>query len=103
MENIHGIPIIYSQHTGESSPVEVPRSWGDRFFSLPWRPWIRTKVEMRFVPGVYIIDVLSGNIYGPGLHTKKLVWAHPSFKDNIEEEIQTCLNYREIKPNAPIR
>lgn len=42
----------------DGEPVEVRRSWRERLFSWPWRPWCATKTVVPKVPmsGGYIID-----------------------------------------------
>lgn len=40
--------------TNVNDYITVKRSWKERFFSLPWQPWIETKVV--YSPVEYIIS-----------------------------------------------
>lgn len=35
-------------------PIEVERSWKERLFSLPWRPWKKVKIIIPQVPDPHI-------------------------------------------------
>jgi hypothetical protein len=44
---------LYAVRSGE--PVEVPRSWGERLFTRPWRPFRRTRIVVPQIPMAYKI------------------------------------------------
>lgn len=50
-----------------TKPETIKRSWKERLFSLPWRPWVKTKVIRvpNYKPAIYRV----GNrfIYHPAL------------------------------------
>lgn len=46
-----GIRIIESAYLVEDGPpIEVPRTWRERLFTLPWQPRKRTKTVITKVP-----------------------------------------------------
>lgn len=47
--NLCGIQIIESMQAIET--IEVERTWKERLFSWPWRPWVANKAEHR--PAIY--------------------------------------------------
>lgn len=52
-----GIPVIETPYAVTSE--EVDRTWRERLFSWPWRPWVRTKFVNK--PAIY---VFSPSLYG---------------------------------------
>ena len=42
---LYGTPLLTSPHIPQyaKKKVEVPRTWRERLFSRPWRPWVKTK------------------------------------------------------------
>lgn len=44
----------------KGKPREVPRTWRQRLWSWPWRPWVRTRTETPMVPASYQLS--SGTI-----------------------------------------
>lgn len=57
---LHGIEIRTSPLIVDSEEREVPRSWYERLFSRPWRPWQATRLEVFNVPSKRV--VLIGRI-----------------------------------------
>lgn len=46
-----GMRVIESVYlTQASEPVLVQRTWGERLFSRPWRPWSSTKLVSTTIP-----------------------------------------------------
>lgn len=46
-----GMPVVTSLFLTEAGePIEVRRTWRERFLSRPWRPWKRTKAVIPQVP-----------------------------------------------------
>jgi hypothetical protein len=46
MNLLNGIPIIVMRPTIKT----VSRSWRERLFTWPWRPWVKTKEEVSQPP-----------------------------------------------------
>ncbi len=38
-------------------PKELKRSWRERLFTRPWRPWVRTKMVATYVPSDEVLQV----------------------------------------------
>lgn len=57
LESLWGTHIVTDPHLTKTAVVEVRRTWRERLFSRPWRPWERTKFVTRQVPDdtVYFI------------------------------------------------
>ncbi len=53
-----GMPIITSPYLTEDEEREVSRTWPERLWSWPWRPWVATKRITVQVPStqVFVID-----------------------------------------------
>ncbi len=46
--------------------TEVGRTWHDRWFSLPWRPWVKTRMYAPQIPDPHIYkmsDMLDGQCF----------------------------------------
>ena len=48
----HNIPIIETPHALDHR--EVKRTWRERLFSRPWRPWVKTKIVTK--PGIFVLS-----------------------------------------------
>jgi len=52
----NGMRIVEDPHMlvpGE--PETIDRTWGERLFSLPWRPWKATKVIIPMIPSKEVL------------------------------------------------
>ena len=67
--------VIYSVHAGTWVTTLAQRTWRERLFTLPWKPWKSTKPVRYFEPISYIT--------GKGTDKEVLV-IHPSLKHHIE-------------------
>lgn len=61
---VGGIKIIQSVHCTEN--VEIERTLKERWLSLPWRPWIKNRIEA--IPAMYRVKVPPRG-YSPGVVT----------------------------------
>ena len=80
---IGGIPIKYSQYCVDlDKPIhtEIPRTWKERLFSWPWRPWQATRIVTTYEPTMYRIGWPSPHIL-----------AHPAFKTELESFVHPDL------------
>ena len=74
----NSMQMVESVHAVEEDgtrPLTVKRSFKERFLSLPWRPWVSTKVIQvpNYKPAIYV----TGN---------KIVY-HPALKARIEQSV----------------
>ncbi len=61
-------------------PRVVSRSWTERLFSRPWRPWVKKRVVIDIVPmEKVIID------YG-----ERVVFGHPKVIRRFREQLQSA-------------
>jgi hypothetical protein len=53
-----GFDIVESEHLTETEQKEVERTFRERFFSWPWRPWQKTKTVYYSVPKreIYVLQ-----------------------------------------------
>jgi len=56
----------------------VPRTWKQRFFERPWRPWQKIRIQIEMVPmeKVYMIN-------------GEMIIGHPATIQKIKEELQS--------------
>ena len=80
MENlfIKGHRIIEDPNLTE--PKEIPRTTKERLFSLPWKPWRKTKTIQIPKQEAYIID---NEMIGGGC-----IIMHPSLADRLRKELK---------------
>lgn len=72
-----GIPIIESPFL--TTPVEetVNRSWKERLFSWPWKPWEATKVIHYEIPSTEVLRLPNG------------IWVcHPAIAQQLRERLR---------------
>jgi len=62
----------------------INKTWKERFFSLPWKPWIKTRIVEKRIPKhkVYIVD--NYNIYG----INKALICHPVMAEKLRNNIK---------------
>lgn len=46
----HGYKIILNRQLSTPIPEEINRTWKERLFSWPWRPFKKTKIIIRYEP-----------------------------------------------------
>jgi len=75
-----GWPIIESEHMVEPFTQKIKRTWQERLFSLPWRPWQRVRFVTIFVPdeNVYVFDV----------NGRPSICCHPSIAAQLRERLK---------------
>jgi hypothetical protein len=72
-----GLRVIECHYMTEAgAPIQILRSWRDRWFSLPWQPWKRTRTHVPQVP--------SRQVY----QTKDAIIGHPVTLRAIVAEVQ---------------
>ena len=49
-QHFFGVAIIESLHMTKSKVFEYNRSWKERIFSWPWRPWAKVREEIIQIP-----------------------------------------------------
>ncbi len=84
MENffIKGHRIIEDINLTE--PKEIPRTTRERLFSLPWRPWRKTKFIQVPKQEAFIMDIpLMGG---------KVIVMHPSYAEQLRKELEEKKN-----------
>jgi hypothetical protein len=54
MISILGYKVIESRHMVVTEAIQ--RTWRERLFSRPWRPWRKTRIICKPDPNVYILD-----------------------------------------------
>ena len=67
----------------------VTRTWKERLFTLPWRPWQKDKLQTQ--PAIYKANLPPPGLPGPPIYTHRQTItfiAHPTFKDAIEEAVK---------------
>lgn len=69
---INGVKFYESTHCVEDQ--EITRSWKERLFSWPWRPWRKTKTIQ--VPAIYSVENPSQGLFAVG--PPRFFVAHPS-------------------------
>ena len=69
--------IIYSQYAGSYVEKTVFRTWKERLFSFPWKPWKSIKLSKEFKPEIYFLD-------SHGIPRQYMIVAHISFKEEID-------------------
>lgn len=75
-----GIPIVETPYAVTSE--EVGRTWWERLFSWPWRPWVRTKFVDK--PAIYVVSPsLAGGLVGPFYGLQEMIVAHPTLAAQI--------------------
>ncbi len=82
MNNFFGTRIIFSAEKGMTT-LTLPRSFGERFFSFPWKPWVTHKTVT--APGMY----REGDV----------IYVHPS----LCEEIYKTMNQDEDAPTLKVK
>lgn len=51
-----GVPVVLSRYlTIAGEPVTAPRTWRQRLFSRPWRPWVATYTYTPQVPDPKVV------------------------------------------------
>lgn len=63
MPMIYGLPVIINDSLFVEGVRSVPRTWRERLWSWPWRPWTRVRVEhfkrpdtsIYRVPGAFVM------------------------------------------------
>ena len=67
----------------------VTRTWKERLFTRPWRPWQRDKLQTQ--PAIYRVNLpppgLTGLPLSPRPQTITFI-VHPAFKDAIERVLK---------------
>ena len=61
--NYRGMPIIESLYSTILEPRTVKRTLKERFFSLPWKPWVKEKEILVNVPNPDVF-IINGSIVG---------------------------------------
>lgn len=82
MALLNGMPIFENALLTE--PEIVDRTWRERLFSWPWRPWRKQKVIQ--VPRGDVLVMTVPNLFGPG--STKAIVAHPHTAARIRAEFQ---------------
>jgi hypothetical protein len=79
---IWGYQIITSPLLVDQKQELVKRSWKERWFELPFRPWQKTKVEIYYVPKkeYYILE------------KQKTIVCHPEMARQLKEAIYNMNN-----------
>jgi hypothetical protein len=67
---LYGLKIYENPNlTVPGPPIQVPRTWKERFFSKPWKPWQATKTIVPMVPSKQIIKLPDGAlVMHPEMH-----------------------------------
>ena len=58
------LPIMSSVYLTIPVESEVRRTWLERLFTWPWRPWIETKVVSEQVPDPKLYQLPNGIVIG---------------------------------------
>lgn len=61
----------------------VPRTWRERLWSWPWRPWRTTKQVVKPDPNVYITEFPAG--FGGA---EKVIFGHPETLRSLAEAFE---------------
>lgn len=62
-----GVPVITSRYLTISTTVEVERTWRERLFSWPWRPWRSTRTVTIYKPDPLIYETERGLVMHPAI------------------------------------
>ena len=77
MMTIYGMNIITNSWLEEDESHEVTRTWKERLFSRPWKPFKKTKTVIRKIP--------SKSIYKLNENTLAM---HPVMAARLEKELK---------------
>jgi len=72
---IGGIQIIENNHMVDKKETKVLRAWKERLFSLPWKPFNKTKTVVTYIPKQEILQ------YG------SMIVCHPAVAAKIRKEL----------------
>ena len=80
--NVNGwiLPVVFSEEMIHEETVEITRSVRERFFTLPLRPFVKTKTVVAKVPCYTVITDIPVRLGRP-----VYVLAHPILRDAIAE------------------
>ena len=85
-DNAHllsGYHLIEDEKVGKPMPQYVDRSWKERLFTLPWRPFRKQKIITVFVPkGEYFLLKGQGCLVAHPQDIEKLKIAIQSYSKN---------------------
>lgn len=84
--SISGYKLISSPFAltqGPDREIMVSRSWRERLFSRPWKPWVKERKSMcvTFIPAIYKDE------------NRKCIYYHPSFDPIIKKWIKDNKSY----------
>ena len=73
-----GMEVIINIHlTIDGEPYEEERSWGERLFTRPWRPFRKTNTVIPQIP--------DNNVY---MYKKDKLFMHPTIYKLIQDKIE---------------
>ena len=87
LPHIPSIQLYYTPYATKEKTIA--RTWKERLFSLPWRPWQRDNLQ--YQPAIYLVNIPSlPSLTLPHLPQRNatLFIAHPSFKHAIEKGLK---------------
>lgn len=75
---LFGMKIITSPFVGEKCTKQVKRTWKERLFTLPWRPFQKLKTITYYKPdGTFIRDT-----------TRNILYCHPADLEDLRRAIK---------------
>ena len=77
MTILNGIRVLVDPNLTEAGePVKTKRTWRERLFTLPWRPFMGTKTHIPRVPSRNAIRLPSGDLV-----------VHPAMFEEIKRQV----------------
>lgn len=97
-----GYDLRSSKFIGEHKVEVIKKTWKERLFSWPWRPWRKTKTIVTIEPtGDLFIDHQHGMIYGHPVDIEKLERAIENYDSDIIPDNDSIGDRRQTgKPGA---
>ena len=67
----------------------INRTWKERLFTLPWKPWVNTKVIEKRIPKQEAYIVKMGNRYSiyNSIGSQNIIVCHPVMVDELKESL----------------
>lgn len=67
---IAGMPVFTSEHMCKKMTETIDRTWRERLFSWPWRPWVTQRMSIYFVPDEEVMMLDNKLIMHPATYAR---------------------------------
>ncbi len=79
-KNLFGISIIETNYLVKEIQIAVNKTWKERLLSWPWKPWIKTKIKIEYVPD-------EETVYHDKINN--IIYCHPIVAQRIKKQCGT--------------